>query len=93
MCDDLKLFNERKVVPRGGRCWAKVAMSVWWPGVSRDVQQMVQNCRMCKTKCDKERASNSYTAADYLWQLVGTDLFEMNQKTLTIVSRLYLTVP
>ena len=93
MCDDLKLFNERKVVPRGGRCWAKVAMSVWWPGVSRDVQQMVQNCRVCKTKCDKERASNSYTAADYPWQLVGTDLFEMNQKTLTIVSRLYLTVP
>ena len=63
VCNDLLLFNERIVVPEALRtetlqrvhsghqgvekCRARVAVSDWWPGVSRDVQTKVQSCREC----------------------------------------------
>ena len=75
------LYNERIVVPKAlrketlqkihsghqgvERCRARVAMSVWWPGVTSDVREMVQSCKecMCRTECEEKRAVDSNTSA------------------------------
>ena len=101
-CNDLLLFNGRIVVPKAlkaetlqrvhsghqgvERCRARVAMSVWWPGVSRDVQEMVQNCKECaKLRGMRKEPLIPTPLPDYPWQLVGTDLFGMNQKHYLLV--------
>ena len=102
VCNDLLLFNERIVVPKALRketlqrvhsghqgvekCRARVAVSVWWPGVYRDVQTMVQSCQECaKLSLTKKEPLIPTPLPDYPWQLVGTDLFELNQKHYLLV--------
>ena len=102
VCNDMLLFNERIVVPKAlrtetlqkihsghqgvERCRARVAMSVWWPGVLRDVQEIVQNCRECaKQSVVRKEPLIPTPLPDYPWQLVGTDLFEMDQRHYLLV--------
>ena len=110
VCNDLLLFNERIVVPKALRietlqrvhsghqgvekCRARVAVSVWWPGVSRDVQKMVQSCQECaKLSLAKKEPLIPTPLPDYPWQLVGTDLFELNQKHYLLVVDYYSRYP
>ena len=30
-----------------GKCSECAKTSVWWPGLSREVQDMVENCKVC----------------------------------------------
>ena len=61
--NNLLLFNHRIVVPKSPqsetlkkihaghqgveRCRLRVRESVWWPGVSRQIEQLVQQCPVC----------------------------------------------
>ena len=63
VCKGQLLFNSRIAVPKllqqetlhkvhAGhlgieKCKKRVAMSVWWPGVTQQVTQLVQNCQEC----------------------------------------------
>ena len=29
------------------KCRSRARQSVWWPGISREIQDMVQSCRIC----------------------------------------------
>ena len=61
------------------RCRARVKVSVWWPGVNKSITQMVQQCEVCAKDAAKKREPLIVTPLpDYPWQLVGVDLFELD---------------
>ena len=60
------------------RCRMRALRSVWWPGVVRDLKEMVQKC----TTCAREASRRSEpllpsSLPEYPWQVVGTDMFEI----------------
>ena len=94
LCDDLLLYNSRIVVPPSlrretmlkiheghqgvERCRERVRSSVWWPGVTSQVKQFVENCRECAKVARPRREPLLPTPLpDYPWQVVGSDLFEL----------------
>ena len=62
-CEDLLLFNSRIVVPKPlqretlgkihqghqgiERCQLRAKSSVWWPGITNHIKEMIQNCPVC----------------------------------------------
>ena len=61
------------------RCRARVRCSVWWPGVNKQVAERVHNCTMCAQEAQQRREPlMKSTLPDYPWQVIGTDLFELN---------------
>lgn len=96
LCDDLLMYGNRIVVPRSlrrqtmqkihkghqgaERCRLRVRSSVWWPGVTGEVQQFVENsCRDCAKEARHRREPLLPTPLpDYPWQVVGTDLFRIH---------------
>ena len=61
-------------------------MSVWWPGVIQQITQLVQNCSVCakESRQGKEPLMMS-DLPKYPWQVVGTDLFELNKSNYLLV--------
>ena len=56
----------------------RVRSSVWWPGVTSQVKQFVENCRECAKVARPRREPLLPTPLpDYPWQVVGSDLFEL----------------
>ena len=92
--NNLLLYNNRIVVPQVlcsetiekiheghqgiERCRQRAQSSVWWPGMSKQVIQYIQQCSVC---CHENRPSKQPLLCtplpDYPWQVVGTDLFEL----------------
>ena len=60
------------------KCRSRVTASVWWPGVSQHVLQMVQDCPECvRNSTPRREPLNVSSLPDYPWQVFGTDLFEL----------------
>ena len=91
--DGLLLFGSRIVVPRAcrretldkihsghlgiQRCKLRVQQSVWWPGVSKEIESLVKHCRICaRTTTTHKEPMIVSQLPDYPWQKVGSDLFE-----------------
>ncbi|KAL5506839.1 hypothetical protein EMCRGX_G008586 [Ephydatia muelleri] len=91
--DGLLLFGSRIVVPRAcrretldkihsghlgiQRCKLRVQQSVWWPGVSKEIESLVKHCRICaRTTTTHKEPMIVSQPPDYPWQKVGSDLFE-----------------
>ena len=106
MSDSLLLYRARIVVPaklqhdtickihRGHqgieRCRLRVTTSVWWPGVSSQIEQFIKQCPTCvKTTPPVREPMLSSELPKHPWQKVATDLFELNRH-LTFGSRLLL---
>ena len=94
-CNRLLLYGHRIVVPTSlrretlqkihtghqgiERCRARVAESVWWPGVSNQIAQVVQQCEECAKNYKPHKETLKTTPLpDYPWQVIGTDLFELS---------------
>ena len=93
LSDDLLLHGRRIVVPsalrkktlekvhRGHqgiqRCRLKIVSSVWWPGVAKEMEELVRNCTHCTkiTPPPKEPMIASQLP-QHPWEKVGSDLFE-----------------
>ena len=91
----LLLFNHRIVVPQSKRketlekvhaghqgierCRMRIRSSIWWPGISKEVERMVQQCRDCAkvARSQREPLKISHNT-DYPWQIAGSDLFELH---------------
>ena len=53
--------------------------SVWWPGVSQSISQKVLQCPSCAKEAKHRREPLITTLlSEYPWQVVGTDLFELD---------------
>jgi transposase InsO family protein len=68
------------------KCKKRTSSSVWWPGVMQPIVQVVQNCQVCakETKPGKEPLISTLLPK-YPWQVVGTDLFELNKNNYLLV--------
>ena len=69
------------------RCRYRMRMSVWWPGVSKEISEMVEQCSACtKTATLKKEPLISSPVPEYPWQVIGSDLFELNGSTYLLVA-------
>ena len=60
------------------KCREQAKNSVWWPGLSREIQDLVQQCRICALQRDnKPEPLITTPLPDRPWQVVATDLFEL----------------
>jgi len=99
--NELLLFGSRIVIPSHPwkeiltklyqghqgiqRCRLRLVSSVWWPGASRDIETLIQNCPQCCKMATphKEPLMNSCLPA-HPWETVAADLFELNGISLFI---------
>ena len=60
--------------------------SVWWPGLSCEIQDMVENCKIC-AKYRQQRAEPLIPTPfpERPWQVIATDLFELDNLNYLIV--------
>ena len=56
----------------------RVTSSVWWPGISQHLLQMIQQWQVCSKMSVPRREPLLVTPVpEYPWRKVGTDLFEL----------------
>ncbi|XP_015779104.1 PREDICTED: uncharacterized protein K02A2.6-like [Acropora digitifera] len=72
------------------KCRERAKSSVWWPGLSREIQDLVQQCRTCALHRDnKPEPLIATPLPDRPWQIVATDLFQMRGMDYLIVIDYY----
>ena len=93
--NNLLLYNNRVVVPASlqqemlekihqghqgiQRCRLRARISVWWPGLSSQIDKMVQKCPYCaKYSSPRKEPLMPSTLPAYPWQKIGTDLFALD---------------
>lgn len=72
------------------RCRERARDTVWWPGLSGQINELVKNC----TTCIKERANSveplmPSVLPERPWQKVGADLFTLNNSNYVLVVDYY----
>ena len=93
--NDLLLFQKRIVVPESlqqetlaklhhghqgiVRCRLRAQNSVWWPGISQRIKDVIEHCSVCVKHSTPHREPLMPTVLpDYPWQSVAMDLFVLN---------------
>ena len=66
------------------------SQSVWWPGLSKQLEEMVQNCQECiKAQRQRPQPLTPTTLPHLPWQKVASDLFVWKQATYLLVVDYY----
>ena len=108
--DDLLLYGSRIVVPAAmqketlnklheghmgiERCRLRARTSVWWPGISKEIEKTIQNCTHCASeKIPRKEPLMPTKLPNYPWQKVGTDLFSLNGATYLLASDYFSRFP
>ena len=98
----LLIFDDRIVIPKCKRlemlnklhqghlgitkCRARAKQSIWWPGLSSSIEEMVKNCSTCaKVRPTPKEPLMVSSYPQRPWERVGMDLFELQGKTYVIV--------
>ena len=63
------------------KCCAQAEASLWWSGLSQQIEDMVHGCR----KCAGHRQVIPSVGPEQPWQIVGTDLYHLKGRTYLIV--------
>ena len=104
--DDLLIYDDRLVIPRGMRlqildcihtghlgitkCRSRICTSVCWPGVSKQIVDLVTQCVTCaKDWPTPKEPLMSASFPSRLWERIAIDLFELNEKVYLIVTDYY----
>ena len=68
------------------KCRERAKTSIWWPGLSREIQDLIENCKIC-AKHRQRRAEPLMPTPfpERPWQMIGTDLFEHEKLNYLIV--------
>ena len=68
------------------KCRSDAKMSLWWPGLSRQIEDMVQGCRKCaKHRTFRAEPLINSVVPDRPWQIIGTDLLQLKGRTYLLV--------
>ena len=72
------------------KCRERARESVWWPGLSRQLEELIKSCPEC-TKSQKQRAQPLIVSPfpDLPWQKVATDLFEWKRENYLLIVDYY----
>jgi len=72
------------------KCREQARQSIWWPGMSKQLETLVRNCEeCCKTQHQRAQPMMSSELPDLPWQKVGTDLFEWRNDMFLLVVDYY----
>ncbi len=100
---DLVLYDDRIIIPQKMRsdilqrlhsghqgivkCRERANCSVWWPGVSKEIQQLINNCKDCLESRPTQRKEPFLTTPlpDRPWKRNGADICEVNKQHYLIV--------
>ena len=65
-----------------GKCRSRARTSVWWPGISQQIKEMIQKCHTCcKNFQIRSEPLIPSTLPQRPWEKIGTDLFELKGKS------------
>lgn len=82
-----KLHNGHQGITR---CRDRARQSVWWPGLSTQLENLVTNCETCcKNQKQQTQPLVPSQLPDLPWQKVGTDLFEWRNKHFLLIVDYY----
>lgn len=102
IADGLQMRGSRIIIPQSLRqemlskihtghqgitkCRERARQSVWWPGISTELEKLVRTCPTC-CKAQNQRAQPLIPAPlpELPWQKVGTDLFHWKQGTFLLI--------
>uniref|UniRef100_A0A8C1MGR5 Gypsy retrotransposon integrase-like protein 1 n=1 Tax=Cyprinus carpio TaxID=7962 RepID=A0A8C1MGR5_CYPCA len=103
VCDDLLVYSYRIVVPNVMRaevkrklhdghmgivkCRERAKQSVWWPGISKEIQVSIENCAFCrinKPAQHREPLMNT-PLPDAPWVRIAADICEVNKTNYLVV--------
>ena len=72
------------------KCRARARQAVWWPGMSREIEEIVRNCATCAKK-NKPHAEPMIPTSlpEYPWQKVATDLMQYKNSMYLLVIDYY----
>ena len=65
------------------KCSLRAQSSVWWPGLSTQINQMVENCHQCSKEFVVQ--NDPLISINYPWQMIGSDLFTLDGNTYLLV--------
>lgn len=72
------------------RCRERARETVWWPGLSGQLNELVRNCKTCiKERGNPVEPLMSSELPERPWQQVGSDLFTLNQDNYLLVVDYY----
>ena len=73
-----------------GKCRERARQSVWWPGLSKQLSEAVQNCRICiKERSNHAEPLMQTELPDRPWQRLGADIFTLRMKKYLVVVDYY----
>ena len=105
--DGLLFYRDRLVIPEAlradvlqsihtghlglNKCRERAKVSVWWPGLSRDLENLVKTCEFCNINHATQRNEPLKPTAlpSRPWQRVGADLCEQAGKQYLVVMDYY----
>ena len=68
------------------KCRERAKRSVWWPGLSRQIEDLVKQCRKCTERRPNIKEPLIPSAIpDRLWQMIGTDICYVKKRPYLIV--------
>ena len=72
------------------KCRERARQSIWWPGLSRQLEERVKSCSICR-KCTSQRSEPLIPTSlpELPWQRVETDLFEMKGRNYLVIVDYY----
>ena len=57
------------------KCRERAKLALWWPGLSRQIEDLVKQCRKCtEWRINKKEPMIPSVVPDRLWQVIGTDI-------------------
>lgn len=63
------------------KCSRRAREAVWWPGATKDSQQMINSCKKClKERTIKHQPLKPTDLLDRPWEELRTGLFEFQEK-------------
>ncbi|XP_033725165.1 uncharacterized protein K02A2.6-like [Pecten maximus] len=107
VCHGLLMRGSRLVIPSSMRaeilqklheghqgivkCRERAKNLVWWPGLSREIEDVVKNCSSClKHRRERPEPLKPTDFPDRPWQQLGSDLFYWKGVNYLLVIRLFL---
>jgi len=68
------------------RCCLRISTAIWWPGVSKDIEQFIKSCPTCqKTTVPHTEPLLQPPLPRYPWERVAADLFQLKGKSYLLV--------
>ena len=68
------------------RCRLRAKISVWWPGISKQINDLIERCSVCvRESLPRREPLIPSKLPDYPWQKIGTDLFYMKSSNYILI--------